>query len=268
MTASDDLADLLVPHWTQGAPPRPTLGVPGQPASYGQGVLASWNPTTFENTVYFHGAVLENLPVMAGPDALAFRAGDVVGIMYWSPQGGSGQYWILPRIIVPGSDAAQQAIASMQTDIGRRVSAAVLADRIHSAQASGQTLTSSSSFGDGSSGGPVISDVEITEAGKALVIISATLDSNPMNLSSMGGAQMSFEVSGATNLPPTMLRGLGLMQGVEVVSSTGSHRTGGTLAAVEVVELNPGTHTFTAKYASVGGQEVVFSGRSLTVIAF
>ena len=59
------------------------------------------------------------------------------------------------------------------------------------------------------------------------------------------------------------------MQGVEVVGSTGSHSTGGTLAAVEIVELNPGTHTFTAKYASgVDGHEVSFSGRSLTVIAF
>lgn len=264
MTSSDDLADLLVPHWTQGAPPRPTLGVPGQPASYGQGVLAAWNPTTFENTVYFHGAVLENLPVMAGPDALAFRAGDVVGIMYWSPQGGSGQYWILPRIIVPGSDAAQQAIASMQTDIGRRVSSAVLADRIHSAQAGGQTLTSSTSFGDGSSGGPVISDVEITEAGLALVFVGCLIDVGPRAGGQIGG-YMSFEVSGATSVAPSVLTAVNIGGSVDGAS----HRVGGRFMAAEWVPLNPGVHTFTARYASqVGGEDARFSRRTMIVVAF
>lgn len=265
---SDDLAPLLVPHHSADSGPTPALSSE-EPARYGQGTILTWDAETFENTVRFRGTVLQNLPVMAGTDALTFQPGDKVGIMYWAPAGGSGVFWILPRIIVPGSGAAEQAIASMQTDIGRRVAAAVLADRIHTVVAAGQTRISSGTFGDGTAAGPVVPDVEITEAGKALVIISAMVDSNPLNLSRTGGVRMSFEVSGATNLPPSVLRGLGLMQGVEVVGSTGSHSFGGTLAAVEVVNLNPGTHTFTAKYASaVDGHEVSFSGRSLTVIAF
>lgn len=73
---------------------------------YGQGILLSFDPNTFENTVDFRGATLTNLPVAVGIEALTFRPGDSVLLMKWTPTGGGlSSYWIAGRPIVPGAGA-------------------------------------------------------------------------------------------------------------------------------------------------------------------
>src|SRR5690606_39811786 len=97
---SDDLSDLIVPHWTQGAPATPRLGgPPGKPASYGQGVIVAWDSSTFENTVRFHGTELHNLPAMAGADALTFPPGGTACGQSRAPGGGAQQVRVLLRVL-------------------------------------------------------------------------------------------------------------------------------------------------------------------------
>lgn len=68
---------------------------------YGQGTILSWNPATFENQVSFRNLTLTNLPILGKIDGLSLKAGDVVGLMGWAPNGGFGAWWILGELGVP-----------------------------------------------------------------------------------------------------------------------------------------------------------------------
>lgn len=75
---------------------------------YGQGVIISWDPTNLNNIIEWDGATLVNLPVLAGlASASGFKSGQSVGLLGWDPtgKGGSTQWWVLGRIVVPGETA-------------------------------------------------------------------------------------------------------------------------------------------------------------------
>jgi|ADGO01.1.fsa_nt_gi hypothetical protein len=131
---TEDLSELIVPHWSHGAPPSPALDSRGAPAQYGQGVLVEWDPNTFQNVVRFRGTELRDLPVMAGISALAFAPGDVVSIMHWAPQGGAGSYWLMPQVVVPGSGAAERAVAAMRSRLGQAVALAAVGEAVQTIQ--------------------------------------------------------------------------------------------------------------------------------------
>lgn|SRR5690606_10173124 len=276
----DDLADIIVPHWTQGAPPTPRLGgPPGKPASYGQGVIVAWDSSTFENVVRFHGTELHNLPVMAGADALTFQPGDIVGVQYWAPEGGSGQYWILPRIIVPGSGAAELAISALTTNLGRAVALSVFGEAIHVAQVSAQVSLDDQDSGNTwidlpGSPGPTISDVEISATGRALVILTARLSVETHSDDQIvTRIAMSYEVSGATSQAPSLLKSLDLTMIETTLGDADTTVTQATMSRVHIADnLNPGTHQFQAKYTALvdgsGGTLARVSDRQMQVIPF
>lgn len=269
---SDDLSELITPHHSADSGPTPALSSE-EPARYGQGVILTWDPETFANTVQFRGTTLVNLPVMAGTDALTFVPGDRVGIMFWAPAGGSGVYWILPRIIVPGSGAAAQAIAALTTDLGRAVAAAVFADRILSESDAAAGTRTSASFGDltGADPGPIVADVEITEAGRALVMVTALVRGQVGTTAGASEGVMSVEVAGATTIAPDAVDSY-LDSGIERGTASNTVTSYQRFTALGLIpDLNPGLHTFTARYAgfvSGGGTAVQFTQRNLTVIAF
>lgn len=74
---------------------------------FSQGTILTWNPATFENTVDWKptgaqgGITLTNLPILGRIDGLSLKAGDVVGLMGWAPNGGFGSWWILGELAVP-----------------------------------------------------------------------------------------------------------------------------------------------------------------------
>lgn len=68
---------------------------------YGQGTVLTWDPATFENTVSFRSLTLTNLPILGKIDGLSLKAGDVVGLMGWAPNGGFGAWWILGELGTP-----------------------------------------------------------------------------------------------------------------------------------------------------------------------
>lgn len=154
----------------------------------------------------------------------------------------------------------------------------------------GATVFNTDPLGDTSSGnnfvdlatpGPTISDVEVSETGRALVFHGARI----RNLLHSTDAQivrgrMSFEITGATERDPASLDTRvaelgGLVQTVSPDAVTTEHE--GSVMTVSLIgesfPLNPGEHDFTAKYAALvapssGGQRVEIGNRFLTVIPF
>lgn len=259
-----DLSDLLVPPPGAGPPPGWGFGGDG-PARYGQGVIVEWDPKTFRNKVRFHGAVLADLPVMAGPDALTYQPGDIVGIMHWSPVGGSGQHWILPRMIVPGTGAAERAIAALTTDLGRSVAAAVFAARTFAAVTPDQITVTSTTFT--SMNGPTIEGIEVS-GGVMLIWIDADIRVSTFDQGDSEGA-VSPAISGATVRPAGYygLRAVQLNRGTNDFATAVSAGGAGLFVATG---LSPGLHDVEVQYrafVNAGGNPPVLHNRRLAVLA-
>lgn len=97
-----DISPLLVP-------PPTTMGL-----RFGQATVLEWDNNTFENTVEFRGVTLENVPVLSSVVALTLQPGDIVGLLGWSPTGGMGSWWIIGKLVLPGS---QQFLALRGGDL-------------------------------------------------------------------------------------------------------------------------------------------------------
>lgn len=85
-------------------------GDPGSPPlKFRQGQIVAWNPDTGQNTIDVQGVLLPDVPVMNTGEAIALKAGHVVGLVLW------GHTWfIIGRITVPGDPD----FASASTDFG------------------------------------------------------------------------------------------------------------------------------------------------------
>lgn len=91
-SSMSDIVPLLVP--------RPdTMGL-----RFTQGVVRQWNPDTFQNLIEWRGISLNDVPVLGSVEALSFEPGDVVGMLGWTPEGGTSSWWILGRISIPGDE--------------------------------------------------------------------------------------------------------------------------------------------------------------------
>jgi hypothetical protein len=241
-----------------------------------QGTIVAWNPDTFENIIDIDGQRFENVPVASGVEALTYAPGQVVLIEKWFPGGkkgelGLGTAWIRGRIITPGTGAAEQAVAFMTTSLGKAISRSVFAEGILSADEAGSVSTASTSF-VALTGGPELSDIEITATGKAIVLTTAHINSAAIgDTESTHGGVMSFQVTGATSVAPGDFL---------AVSSGGAKGSGSADAfdaawnrssSLTLVEgLNPGLHTFTARYRTRDANSVdtTFFNRNITVFAF
>ena len=235
--ASDDLASVII---------RPDLEFAG----WGQGVIEAWNPDTFENVIQYRGSQHENLPVASGVEALTYQPGDVVMLSRWQPTGGGATTLRIGaggRVIVPGTGAAEKAVAFMRTALAERLSLEVIRARFHQ-QVGEHVQVTSSSFDDPDSGDPrpVISDVEIV-TGVAVVWLSGwfTNLNYPIDPPGSGELVMSVEVSGATFKSPSDAQATAVGRGFSGGDTRPSGRVGSTLI---FDDLNPGLHTFTAKY--------------------
>lgn len=255
------------------------VGAEREHAGYGQGIIVHWNPDTYENEIEYKGTTLTNLPVLSGVEAMTYERGDVVLLMRWSPTGsGLASYWIAGRPVVPGAGTAAQAVAFMQTALARSVALAVFGEAILE-----DTVDGSASIGDQNSGndwinlpgstGPTITDVEIGETGRAMVIMTARLSVETHTTDAqIVGAFMSYEVSGATSVVPNLARALELQHVAQTVGDDDTQVVAATMSRVHVASsLNAGVHQFQAKYSafnSGSGQRSTFSRRQLQVIPF
>lgn len=265
MTDQADWMQYLTRAATTNQPLLTGMGSPGGPVSLGQGRILTWNSSTFENTVAYRGGVLQNLPVLSGPDALTYKPDDIVSIMSWSPNGGAASHWIQGRVIYPGPGKGAEAIAWMTSELGRRLAAAVFAERIKTQMIEIQgslttenTWVNSLSVGGSPSSGPSV-QADISESGKALVFVSSLIQ----NIDGES-AYMSFRIDGATNPPigsvSAFLRSPAIDGDGVGVSSTGIGLVSG---------LSQGLHTFAAAYRASNVTNpfgVTFSDRIIVVM--
>lgn len=268
-TGHSDLAALLTKAATGSAtqPMLTGMGEPGGNVKFGEGRILTWNASTFNNTIAFRGGVLSNLPVLSGPDALTYKPDDTVAIMSWSPNGGAVVHWIMGRVITPGPGRGEEAIEWMTSELGRRVAAAVFADRIHAdirefqgSLNTADTWVNTLDFGGSPSSGPEVS-AEITDSGRALVFVSAHISAQEGE-----SAYMSFRIDGATNPPVgsvSAFLGTPFVDGIFMVV--------GSVGIGLVEDIPTGIHTFTAAYRASNLSSpfgVSFAERMLVVIGF
>jgi len=269
MPGTDDLASLLTA--------APSAGM-----RYGQGQIIQWDPETFENVILWNGQPLENLPIVGTTDALSYQPGQYVALHGLDASGekGATQWWIAGRILVPGSDNAEQIVDFLRGSLAREIAAQVFVDRIHSVYDATNAQRTSDSFGDPTTGtaGPSVTDVEIV-TGSALIILSAGIEFSTSNSAATGtprvGGLVGVEIAGASSVTPDTSRG--------IFAQSFKSRSGGAISLVDGIinvtgassvylqtGLNPGVHTFTLKYRKAGPTTdyVNVDQRLLTVMAF
>ncbi|MEU5156739.1 hypothetical protein [Glycomyces sp. NPDC021274] len=266
MPGSDDLASVMVS--------QPTGGM-----RHSMGKIISWSPDTFENVVLWNGLEITNMKIADPVGALSYTSDmwvSVIGIDS-SGQEGVTQWVIWGRLIEPGASAATQALEFMRTQLAAQISAEIFAARIQSDFDPLVAERTSTEWGDPTNGvdpGPAVT-VDVSPAGKALVMIGCnTISSSLDSASVLGyeGGTIGFSVSGDTTLTPDnnyiartsvykyASGSVTMADGVRVVSTVG---------IMVPVAVNPGSNTFTMKYAKSGSADLlVVDNRSLTVIAF
>lgn len=245
---NDDLSELL-------APPAEGTGL-----RYSQGVLVGWDAGTFENSVLWDGVVLQDLPVLSGPDALTYQAGDVVALLGWNPSGGTASWWIMGRVINPGPGAGAAAVDFLTSALASAISAQVFAARVKSdAVATFDTgAPAAPNWGNLPSIGPTVTGNEVTEAGEMVVFISGRID---LPIGGFEQAFMSIQVTGPTAVGPSFDRSLHFGESQD--QGPGSMNIRATSAQL-LTGLVPGTYTVQAKYQ---GSSAFFRDRELVVIA-
>lgn len=209
---------------------------------YRQGRITQFDPVTLENQVAVGGVTLNNLSVEAVSESASLKAGDVVGLVV------VGDTWAIhQRYVQPGTADATEAV----TRAGRQT---------YYEHEFNYESTSSGTYTDLTTPGPIVHSVYVGASGIALVYVSA-------NLGIFGDfcqAEMGFEVGGSTEIsadafPPV------LTFAVTPPSAMTATRL------IRVRNLNPGMHTFKAKYrvtvASSGLASARFGDRELTVVA-
>jgi len=244
----EDLAPLVAP----------TGVARGSTVGFRQGVVESWNPNTAENTIRIGGTLFTNLPSLASSsEVLLIKPGDVVSIKVVSGNSAFDTMYIEGRVTVPGTPQA----GSFMELFGAKVSIV----------ASSQSTTSST-YGDLATVGPVIQDVLVGKTGRLLVLWGCMIEEVSTDLAR--GGSMSFEVSGATSLPADTSRRYeishtddGILNGS--LSASSNNLFCRALAGHLLEGLNPGLHTLTAKYRSGNaGRTVRFSSRIMIAIPF
>ncbi len=244
VTAPDDISSLFV---------QPAEGS-SQDIRYRQGTIVAWNPVDLTNQVAIGTTIFTNLPVLGVGEAISYDVGDVVGLLViGSPSDGSQTYAIIGQLVIPGTQAAKDAITQLGTGVAIDLVTA-------------QESTTSVAFTDLTTPGPTVS-VNIRASGKALVFFGATINVNPPNTALLWGGFMSADVTGANVIGPLSLVG---SLGLSAATAAGAVLEWSFTRMMPLSGLTPGLTTFTAKYAiGVGnpGETARFRNRSIAVFA-
>jgi hypothetical protein len=226
--APDDLTGLFT------APPQG----PGSPMTYRQGVITAWNPVTLANTVEVGGKAFYDLPVLGVGEAASFAPGVAVGIA------SVGTEWaIVGRFVRPNTQSATDAI----TLIGQRMLTALV---------STQESTTSSTYTDLATVGPMLSGVAVPASGKIYVFLSSLIFGDQ-------GGSMSVEVSGDVSIAASAVQALLVQKDAPTTQISLAASRGVLFQGLPA----GGSVNFTAKYNSLAGPGVPCNFRDRTMVA-
>lgn len=98
----------------------------GQPGvRFRQGTVLTWNADTGANTIDLAGGTLTNVPILNTGEAIALKAGHVVGLL------GQGSAWfIVGRITMPGDPGFASASVAFDGDFASSTSFGISATRL------------------------------------------------------------------------------------------------------------------------------------------
>jgi len=264
VTNVDDLARLLVPP-------------PGEDVIIRDARILRWNPTTFENVIEYEGIRLENVDVGAGAaiEALTYQPGDLVQLELRFTGGkkgelGIGDVAIRGRRITPGTGAAEKAVAFMQSSLAKSLSAQIFAERLLISTTTDPAIFTSGTGGhvehpEGASAAARITGVQISETGRAWVVLGTTMAWTSDGNGAVAGFVGTL-ITGATTVEP-----FGQQRGG---AGAGGPAPNGNWAGANshVFEgLNPGVHTFEARYTVnmlATNASVTFGTTTLIVVPF
>lgn len=283
-------ADQLVTDLARATVQKPT----GTGLGIASATILTWDSNSLRGTLDYQGTILTDIPVLSGTDALTWQAGDEVILDTWYPPDGHrgkgfGSFMIRGRVVRPGSANAQRIISFLQTELaktivdelveqllvspaGQDLAAFVIGQRVHSASvAATVTLTGEETFDDlPGSVGPTVPNVEISDAGIAVVMLSSAIFCHVPVEAGTASGYMGVEVSGATSVAASVDESL-LNQGTNPTGTGAGTLYTDAQRATSVrplAGLNPGTHTFTAKYRNTSSTaSAQFGDRSIVVIA-
>jgi len=94
---------------------------PADAVRFGQGRVVAWDSAARTNAVEWRGVLLENLPVIAPGTSMSLGTGDLVALLGWAPGRGPGTWWILGRVIPPGSATTVTGSLAFRSDTGATV---------------------------------------------------------------------------------------------------------------------------------------------------
>lgn len=240
MASASDIAALMVAGM---APPAGNGDI-----GFHQGVIQSWDEITGVNTVIVNGTSLSNLKCLSIGAGIVLTPGDTVGLLRFQ-----STYFILGRVAAPGGGAA---LGTRQAYVGVT------------------ETTSSTTYTNLATVGPTVSNVYISSARRALVLITSQI------LAGNCYGYASVEVSGASNIAGSDANTPLSMGGFDLVdtSSLGRVASTGTATTVQIYDastgLNQGLNTFTVKYRKqtvspwVSSNDPQFARRRIVVIPY
>ncbi|MFG3338729.1 hypothetical protein [Glycomyces sp. NPDC048151] len=91
---------------------------PASAVRFGQGRVVAWDSRARTNTIRWRETDLHDLPVIAPGTSMSLGVGDLVALLGWAPGQGPGTWWILGRVIPPGSSTTVTGALSFRTDDG------------------------------------------------------------------------------------------------------------------------------------------------------
>lgn len=244
MHRSEDLAPLIAPDTSEPGAVR-----------FGTGIVVEWDPTTASNVIRFRGTDLRDLPTLASSsEVLLIQPGDVVGL-HIVGSGATATAYIVGRITRPGEPMAASFMELFGVAVAEVPQLEQASDAVN--------------WSDLATPGPTVTDVRIGSTGRALVMWGAAMQEFTGTPIRRGG-EMSIEVSGATSIPASFTRRY-LVGHTDDGVGSGTQTTNNlqirALTAHVFEGLNPGLHTFQAKYRCLSNP-VEFGHRILIVIPF
>lgn len=236
MSTAAQIADLI----TRG------VSAPTGPEDVGfhTGTILAWDESSQTNTVLLNNVVLTNLKAIQNGIGVLYGAGDSVFIIRKQ-----SQYFVVGKVSAPGS---------------------ALPNQIRYGEVSTFESTGSTTYTDLATVGPTISNVLIGSSRRFLLMVNVAINlSGTVPTNTFVGGIMSVDITGASTISTVGTVSAQWLGNGVTVGTGGLAYVTRNFVMTSGNGVNPGLHTFKAKYLSLAATPSVgFRDRNITVIPF